>query len=115
VLRTLSPLEFANIATSKLPFDLHVLSTPPAFVLSQNQTLRIKINQTIADPTDSTLSDQSGLTDWSYLLHSNVCLDLRRDKRGLSRIALSIFKEHDASPLAARVINFQIMNSQPSG
>ena len=46
MLRTLSPLEFTNIATSKLPFDLHVLSTPPAFVLSQNQTLRIKINQT---------------------------------------------------------------------
>jgi hypothetical protein len=26
----------------KFPFDLHVLSTPPAFVLSQNQTLRKK-------------------------------------------------------------------------
>ena len=24
------------------PFDLHVLSTPPAFVLSQNQTLQFK-------------------------------------------------------------------------
>ena len=24
------------------PFDLHVLNTPPAFVLSQNQTLRKK-------------------------------------------------------------------------
>ena len=114
MLRTLSPLEFTNIATSKLPFDLHVLSTPPAFVLSQNQTLRKKINQTIADPTDSTLSDQSGLTDWSVTTQF-VYPDLRRDKRGLSRIALSIFKEHDAPPLAVRVINFQIMNSQPSG
>ena len=49
MLRTLSPLEFTNIATSKLPFDLHVLSTPPAFVLSQNQTLREKFapNQAI--------------------------------------------------------------------
>ena len=36
VLRTLAPLN--GIATT--PFDLHVLSTPPAFVLSQNQTLR---------------------------------------------------------------------------
>jgi hypothetical protein len=26
----------------KIPLDLHVLSTPPAFVLSQNQTLRKK-------------------------------------------------------------------------
>ena len=26
-----------------IPFDLHVLSTPPAFVLSQNQTLHTKV------------------------------------------------------------------------
>ena len=42
VLRTLSPLRLKNIATLQSAFDLHVLSTPPAFVLSQNQTLRIK-------------------------------------------------------------------------
>ena len=42
MLRTLSPLELANIAINEFPFDLHVLSTPPAFVLSQNQTLRKK-------------------------------------------------------------------------
>ena len=35
VLLTRSPL---GIAT---PFDLHVLGTPPAFILSQDQTLRI--------------------------------------------------------------------------
>jgi hypothetical protein len=38
VLRTHSPLR-ANIAISSA-FDLHVLSTPPAFILSQDQTLR---------------------------------------------------------------------------
>jgi hypothetical protein len=42
VLRTLSPLEQDDIATILFPLDLHVLSTPPAFVLSQNQTLRQK-------------------------------------------------------------------------
>ena len=42
VLRTLTPLNIICIATNNIPFDLHVLSTPPAFVLSQNQTLRIK-------------------------------------------------------------------------
>ena len=42
VLRTLTPLNFQCIATLKVPFDLHVLSTPPPFVLSQNQTLRRK-------------------------------------------------------------------------
>src|SRR5437868_2639833 len=41
VLRTLAPLQLTCIATGKLALDLHVLSTPPAFVLSQNQTLRI--------------------------------------------------------------------------
>ena len=40
VLRTRSPLNYFCIATKIIPFDLHVLSTPPAFVLSQNQTLR---------------------------------------------------------------------------
>ena len=40
VLRTLAPLNIPNIATRNVPLDLHVLSTPPAFVLSQNQTLR---------------------------------------------------------------------------
>ena len=39
VLRTLAPLNILNIATQNIPFDLHVLSTPPPFVLSQNQTL----------------------------------------------------------------------------
>ena len=42
VLRTRLPLDQICIATNLTAFDLHVLSTPPAFVLSQNQTLREK-------------------------------------------------------------------------
>ena len=42
VILTRAPLNRPNIATQSVPFDLHVLSTPPAFVLSQNQTLRKK-------------------------------------------------------------------------
>lgn len=38
VLLTRSPLE--HPASRAFPFDLHVLSTPPAFVLSQDQTLQ---------------------------------------------------------------------------
>jgi hypothetical protein len=38
VLRTRSPLEHTPKGTP--PFDLHVLSAPPAFVLSQDQTLQ---------------------------------------------------------------------------
>ena len=46
VLLTLAPLSSICIATSATPFDLHVLSTPPAFVLSQNQTLQKKVCDT---------------------------------------------------------------------
>ena len=42
VLRTRSPLIAGPKSWS--PFDLHVLSTPPAFVLSQDQTLRRDCN-----------------------------------------------------------------------
>ena len=38
VLLTRSPLEYPP--KEAFPFDLHVLSTPPAFVLSQDQTLQ---------------------------------------------------------------------------
>ena len=46
VLLTLAPLTTQCIATPNNPFDLHVLSTPPAFVLSQNQTLQKKVCDT---------------------------------------------------------------------
>jgi hypothetical protein len=39
VLLTRPPLSQHCIATALTPFDLHVLGTPPAFVLSQDQTL----------------------------------------------------------------------------
>jgi hypothetical protein len=44
VLRTHSPLR-PSIAT-RSAFDLHVLSTPPAFILSQDQTLRRELPST---------------------------------------------------------------------
>ena len=39
VLRTRLPLTVLSIATNNDPFDLHALDTPPAFILSQDQTL----------------------------------------------------------------------------
>ena len=44
VLLTHSPLGFPRIATGKPSFDLHVLSTPPAFILSQDQTLHKELS-----------------------------------------------------------------------
>jgi hypothetical protein len=48
VLLTRSPLtSLGYIAiTAKCPFDLHVLGMPPAFVLSQDQTLKFNLDFT---------------------------------------------------------------------
>ena len=65
VLRTLAPLDLPCIATKQIPFDLHVLSTPPAFVLSQNQTLREKFVSDQAywsDNNSDRLLPQSGFS-----------------------------------------------------
>ena len=46
VLRTRLPLTISSIATENNPLDLHALDTPPAFILSQDQTL----SKTLSDP-----------------------------------------------------------------
>ncbi|WP_235560968.1 hypothetical protein, partial [Bacillus sp. FJAT-28004] len=43
VLLTRPPLSIRGASTSSTPLDLHVLGTPPAFVLSQDQTLQIGV------------------------------------------------------------------------
>jgi hypothetical protein len=43
VILTRSPLGTFKASSKDPPFDLHVLSTPPAFILSQNQTLHKKL------------------------------------------------------------------------
>ena len=45
-LLTRSPL--SREPKSPAPFDLHVLGTPPAFVLSQDQTLEFNLQQTVS-------------------------------------------------------------------
>ena len=41
-----SPVRHSSTPERAFPFDLHVLSTPPAFVLSQDQTLRKRLSTT---------------------------------------------------------------------
>ena len=43
-LLTRPPLGYPKASSQITPFDLHVLGTPPAFVLSQDQTLNKKFN-----------------------------------------------------------------------
>ena len=52
-LRTLPPVAIKDIATLMLPLDLHVLSLPLAFILSQDQTLLCIFLYLLADPDAS--------------------------------------------------------------
>ena len=55
VLLTRSPLIHTHQKEGASPFDLHVLSTPPAFVLSQDQTLQTKPTKKPQPTTNSQL------------------------------------------------------------
>ena len=85
VLRTRSPLDFSCITTQTIPFDLHVLSTPPAFVLSQNQTLRINITLLPSVPATQ-------LPRQPYF-KSSFCGSQLLGCRALHSSCISIFKE----------------------
>src|SRR5205807_5105141 len=56
VLLTRPPLAPATLAGNWHPFDLHVSGTPPALILSQDQTLRNNL-----DPTGPRLKTKSGV------------------------------------------------------
>ena len=62
VLRTRSPLSIGTEVPGS--FDLHVLSTPPAFVLSQDQTLRqdlVRWTKGLSDTIEEPLSRFNGV------------------------------------------------------
>src|ERR1700755_1110070 len=63
VLLTRSPLEYPP--KGAFPLDLHVLSTPPAFVLSQDQTLHRKTS-TLSKP-DKTRSTSKQSPESSFV------------------------------------------------
>ena len=52
----------------KCPFDLHVLSTPPAFVLSQDQTLQ----KTLSSADSNHLLRSKFLSSAHFVLHCSV-------------------------------------------
>jgi hypothetical protein len=64
VLRTRSPLGLQEQAPWT-PFDLHVLSTPPAFVLSQDQTLQRKPAEHLAVAGSSVDWLSSAMSEWN--------------------------------------------------
>ena len=56
-----SPVRHSCTPERALPFDLHVLSTPPAFVLSQDQTLQTKPKKGHSEKSDSSKTPKTGI------------------------------------------------------
>ena len=54
VLLTRPPLTYPKASSQISPFDLHVLSAPPAFVLSQDQTLSLILYTLVPLPRKET-------------------------------------------------------------
>ena len=80
-LLTRSPLRLIGASSHLSPFDLHVLSTPPAFVLSQDQTLQ-DILELFASSFHSLLSIYiDGILVWFHKWnpHSGYVHFLRND------------------------------------
>jgi hypothetical protein len=71
-----------------LPLDLHVLGTPPAFNLSQDQTLHLKIS-TIIKKSGSKMAPTYCWTFWSLGLFRQ-----RLETRVPTQITCQTFKEH---------------------
>ena len=55
-----SPVRRSSTPKRAFPLDLHVLSTPPAFVLSQDQTLQTKTKNACSEQSDQSNQYQTG-------------------------------------------------------
>src|SRR5665213_4240270 len=98
VLLTRSPL--IQRASSLSPFDLHVLSTPPAFILSQDQTLRkclIARTSQVTLGTSSATSHRNGRTGCKFETDKNK--PNRINKSGLTCLfCLYLFQRNPLRP-----------------
>ena len=63
-----SPVRRSSTPEGAFPLDLHVLSTPPAFVLSQDQTLRDNFEHATRRPRDKRWERACALKDKTGLL-----------------------------------------------
>ncbi len=76
------------------PFDLHVLGTPPAFVLSQDQTLEFNLLQ-------RSLVVWFFYFAWSFRF-SRCCLSITKNQLGLFVVSLYSFQGAFAAPRPSR-------------
>jgi hypothetical protein len=83
-------------------FDLHVLSMPPAFVLSQDQTLMFNPRQVLSDPPS--IADPPRA-------HTNPCSrDMNRPTRAVTTLTSSIRKRRDNPPPPAHPFSLPTMS-----
>src|SRR3954469_7363479 len=85
-----SPVRRSSTPEGAFPLDLHVLSTPPAFVLSQDQTLQQKLEK---HPSNKKLPKESKpkkpareKTNWHWLYKHPV--EFSKNNRTRSKTAL---------------------------
>ena len=85
-LLTRPPLECFGASSSASPLDLHVLGTPPAFVLSQDQTLAL----------NPVLNLEVSFKFKTHVRIDCLCFDATRENRisRLSYLFCIVFKDH---------------------
>ena len=102
-LLTRPPLTYTSLGFSISPFDLHVLSTPPAFILSQDQTLNKMVSKRSRAQTNLFRSRSSFKLEIDEALHFTIS---RQFPEGLHVLlvlrVLSLFNLQGASPFAFR-------------
>jgi hypothetical protein len=91
VLLTRPPLDWRELPLSA-SFDLHVLGTPPAFILSQDQTLHLKVF--LAAGRSRRVEFESVL-----LFPKQEVLSFAKDRKKTSGTLYSVFKEPDPRAL----------------
>ena len=104
VLLTRPPLGSARRPSS---YDLHVLGTPPAFVLSQDQTLHRKLNSSFR--TRSLLTDSWSAADLTFGI-SKLLAHARRIAR---TEGLSAFRPMGPPTLSTSIVNQRLVPRFP--
>ena len=99
-----SPVRHSSASEDLLPFDLHVLSIPPAFNLSHDQTLQFNYILIL-----NKISIQSWLDDKTSVITLTWFVSIISDKAELSHIPTQIIsiltvKEPGQLPLLSRCI-----------
>ena len=84
------------------PFDLHVLGTPPAFVLSQDQTLKFYVDAIYTAPLKPSKFNSSVLYDFVLGSPHKPFLPEKSTRITLTRFILNCFSAHSLSSLCFR-------------